>query len=125
MLLPAYGLCLPCSFVHARDGDTVVVRLKGGSFDWAIRLADAWVTDDKQSPIYQRALELAEKTCQQASDEDRLAVFLPIDEIPRNPLSAVTFDRVPAYLFVDSETTLGELLKRKGLAGSSRKTQPS
>jgi len=124
MKLPPYGLCLPSTFVRARDGDTIVVQVRRGGFKWVIRLADCWVTDDKRSPVYRQALELVQRECGEASDEGRLAVFLAIDQLPENPLRAVSFDRLIGLVFLDTETTLGELLIRKGLAGARKGEEP-
>jgi len=107
MNLPPFGLCLLAEFVRARDGDTIEVRLRKGGLTWAIRLMDCWVTDDKKSPLWKAAKEMAERACGEASDAGTLAVFVPITELPDNLLAGFTFDRVLGLLFLDSETTLG------------------
>jgi endonuclease YncB( thermonuclease family) len=124
MNLPPYGLCLPCTFVRARDGDTVEVRLRDAGFTWAVRMLDCWVTDNRESPLWRAAKDLVEREAQEASDEGRLAVFLPIFNLPANPLSALTFDRVLGHVFISSDTTLAELLVRRGLAGRTKQGEP-
>lgn len=124
MHLPPYGLCLSATLVHVRDGDTIVVRVREGGFEWAVRMADCWVTDDRASLTWRNAYDVAKRAAQEASDAGTLSVFLPIESLPNNLLSGVSFDRVIGYVFVDSQTTIGELLVRMGLAGRTRKDEP-
>ena len=125
MHLPPFGLCLPCTLVRVRDGDTVEVRLRRGGLVWAIRLLDCWVTDDRKSPLWQAAKGMAEQVCGEASDAGTLAVFIPFESIPDNPLAGFTFDRVLGKLFLDTDTTLGDLLIRHGLASCHKGGEPT
>lgn len=125
MKLPPFGLCLPCSLVRVRDGDTVEVRLREGGLIWAVRHLECWCTDNKASPLYAAAKELAEKSCGEASDAGTMAVFVPMDELPKNLLAGVvSFDRILGKIFLSTETTLGDLLIRRGLAGRRKSEQP-
>ena len=124
MRLPPYGICLPCHYVHTRDGDTVEVRVRNGGLTWAVRLIDCWVTDNRKSPIWEKARRFAERECQEASDEGRLSLFVPIAKLPENLLRGITFDRIAGHLYVSTDTTLSELLVREGLAGEHKGGEP-
>lgn len=124
MLLPPFGICLPCKLHHVRDGDTIVVRLRSGGFTWAVRMLDCWCTDDRKSPLYEAAKTVAREQAQEASDEGRLALFVPIDRLPENPLAALTFDRVLGQLFVSTEKTIADVLVEMGLAGRKKGDEP-
>lgn len=125
MMLPPLGLCLPCRVTRVRDGDTLEVTVLTGA-TWAIRLIDCWCPELHRGTEEERArgLAAAEYTRQTVDEAEQCWVYVPAPEHVRdlatrggvNLLKGVTFDRVPAYLFVRHDTTLNELLVRAGHA---------
>lgn len=125
MQLPPYGICLPCErFVRARDGDTVEVCVRRGGMLWAVRMLDCWCSDNRRSPVYHEAKRVAEDEGREAMDEGRLSVFVPVKSLPENLLGGLSFDRVLGHVFVGTDTTLADVLVRRGLAGRTKKEQP-
>lgn len=114
---PPYGLCLPASLTKVRDGDTLEVNV-GGQLTWPIRLLDCW------------ASELDTNSGQQARDhlvkllkgkQTQLAVWIPAPDDLRNLLGSLTFDRIPAHVFLDDSTTLSARMVRDGFATSQKR----
>jgi hypothetical protein len=126
---PPRGLSLPVEFVRARDGDTVEVRLHGSGMIRAIRLIGCWAPELKRGPDWSRkigyaAKEFAFETLAHADVGD-LVLFVPLPNLPDgavglNLLSFVTFDRIPAFLYVGPHQTLNRMLVEKGLASTEK-----
>lgn len=135
-MLPPYGLCLPCRFVRARDGDTIEVSLLGGLV-WAIRLIDCWCLEPLRGTSAERALgvtakEYAARCCDEAQQlsvwipaPERMAEHLKTLELeselrPVNLLRWLTFDRLPGHIYVSSEERLSDLMVRAGFAARTK-----
>lgn len=123
MQCPPFGLCLPCEYVESRDGDTVVVRVKNTSLNWAIRLIDTWAPEVKGSTRLAglQAKTFVHEVLEEAGDD--LRVFIPAPEIhgPHpNLLQWLTFDRIPGYIFVDSKQTLNQMVVAAGHATETK-----
>ena len=103
MTAPDLGICLPVTYIRCRDGDTVVLHMRTGS-----KIAVRMIGVD--------APELREPGGQEAADAlhsvlvaaDELRIFIPLAETGPDGqldvfdvLRAMTFDRVPAYIFAD------------------------
>lgn len=119
MIRPPYGLSLPCRFVRARDGDTIEVAFPGSTRVWAIRLIDCWCEETNRGPEEtrakgQEAKAYARKLCEDHAHDMSVLILAPTD--PLNLLSALTFDRVPGYIFLSSTLTLNEALVASGHA---------
>lgn len=114
---PPFGLCLPCTFVRCRDGDTVEVSLPGSDHVWAIRLIRCWCKE-MHEPGGREAKQFAEKILMQAGNT--LSVFIPAPRDVHNLLRNLTFDRVPGYLYVNAEQTLNEMMVLGGHATETK-----
>lgn len=127
MKRPAYGVCLPCQVQRVIDGDTIEVTLLGGLV-WRLRLIDCWCPETRGAERERglAAREAAERALAQATAP---AVFVPADAAiaeaqqgePINLLRFCTFDRVPAYLFLNPHETPNEYLV---LCGHAAKAKP-
>lgn len=112
---PPYGACFPVKFRRARDGDTIAVSLANSDRQWFIRLRGV-DTPERGEPGYAEAKALTERLCREAELVDELAVFIERPDDLVNLLANVTFDRLPAYVFLAKSTELGDVLVRRGLA---------
>lgn len=127
---PPFGLSLPVELVEIRDGDTIVVRLRGMALVWAVRLVDCWCPElhrgaSASRQLGERASEYARQVLQDGPNAGDLRWFIPLPEIEQgtrnvNLLSWLTFDRIPGYLFVGPDQTLNRLLVLAGLASSTK-----
>ncbi len=130
---PPDGLTVRVDFVRARDGDTIEVT--GGITEllWAIRPTDCWCyeTDDSDESIRAIALEAKRETealCKLAGSELRVQVEWNSELITKireqgkhiNLLKGVTFDRIPAIIWLDKKTTLNQKLVEMGLASTTK-----
>lgn len=121
---PPTGLCVRAEFVKARDGDTIEVRMQGSAYTFALRLIDCWCPETDSRDPAQKAIGLKGKefTTEQCR-KGWLTVFVPL-KATDYPLKSLTFDRVPAWIYVgDERTTLNEQLVKAGLA-STQKNKP-
>ena len=99
---------------RCRDGDTIVVRIPGSAFTWAVRLLDCWCPE-KDTTIGLAAKKYAEETL--AHTDLALYVPLPTGE---NILRSLSFDRIVGVLFINSVETLNTKLIEQGLASSTK-----
>lgn len=120
MKRPEPGLCFPVSIVKVRDPDTIVLRIQGTALEWAARLIGVWGPELHSGNQRQQARAgtawLEEYLY--GVDPDDLLWFIPLPE-DRNILKALTFDRVPSYVFA-GEVLVNKLIVSEGYA-SSRK----
>ena len=108
--VPTIGLTLPCRFVSARDGDTVVVSILDGRLRPAIRLIGI---DCPEGLEGLEAKHFTESTLEVATD---LILHIPEPTNLRSLLANLTFDRIPGYIWLDARTTLNDLLVERNLA---------
>lgn len=113
---PPYGLCLPCQVVRVIDGDTVIVSFKASEREWKLRLINCWCAE-MNTADGKRAKKGAEDFLRGVTTT---SVFIPAPRNAINLLSNLTFDRIPAYLYLDHELTLNEALCLAGFATSQR-----
>ena len=118
---PPFGLTLPAEFVRARDADTIEWRLPGSAFIWASRLIDVWAPEinAKNPDDRKRAAEgktFVSKRCALARS---LTVHVPLPDT-RQPLKALTFDRVPSWVWIDGVTSLNKVVVQMGFAASMK-----
>lgn len=119
---PPLGLTVRALYVKARDADTIEVRLQGSAFIFAIRLIDTWSpeTDGKDAGLKAIARKGKEFTDQRCKSNNLLTVFIPLRS-SEYPLKSLTFDRIPAWVYIaDEEVTLNEQLVAEGLASSTK-----
>jgi endonuclease YncB( thermonuclease family) len=123
---PPYGVSFPCRLHRVIDGDTIEVVISG-SWAWRIRLIDCWCPEVK-GPEKEAGLQAKQFAARALEDARQLTVFVPFDMIverqghgPINLLDFVTFDRVPAFLYLNEEETLNALLVKHGHATSTKK----
>lgn len=114
---PPHGLCLSCQFVRAVDGDTVEISFPGSVRVWKIRLVDAWCPETNRGPEESRAKgraarQFTRECCER--NAEHLSVFIPAPTDPINLLSALTFDRIPGYIYLTNEHTLNEAIVKHG-----------
>lgn len=118
---PPAGLSLPVEFIRARDPDTIEISLPGSERVWAIRLIDCWAPETNRGPqasraVARRGTRYATERCRTA---ESLHLFIPL---PRGaqPLKALSFDRIPGWLFVDETHTLNALVVEAGYASTTK-----
>lgn len=125
MKLPPYGLCLPCQVARVKDGDSMTVTITGG-LEWDIRLIGCncpgvTMREAKTEEEKKRGIEAAVFAKRVLDEEaDSLSVFVPLDMFdqtgPIRMLRSLSFERIPAHLFVGTEDTLADILIRAGHA---------
>ena len=114
------GLCVPCSFVRARDADTVGVSLPDSERIWWVRLLDCWAPE-LPSEIGRQGKEVAESLCFEASERGQFYLQIPFDNVAHNVLaSLLSFDRVLGVLWLDERRTLNHELIARGLASATK-----
>lgn len=118
---PPLGLALPAEFVRARDADTIEWRLPGSAFVWASRLIDVWAPeiDSKNADERKRATEGKTFVSKRCALARTLAVHVPLPDT-RQPLKALTFDRVPSWVWLDGDVLLNLLVVKSGYASSMK-----
>jgi len=112
-----WGLCAPVEFVDIRDGDTVIIRLarslsSQNHLEWAIRVAGV-NSPEKNTAAGTAAASFTRELLAEQSD---LALFVPLPKNPARLLSALSFDRIPADIFLDNDTRLAAALLTAGHA---------
>lgn len=120
---PPAGLCLPMDYVRTRDADTIEARLRGSAFIFAIRLEETWGpelldADPQRREVARKGKEWVKQFCEA---NPHLIVFVTFQGL-QQPLKRLSFDRVPAWVFVmpDASDTLNEMVVRNGFASSTR-----
>lgn len=117
---PQPGLCLPCELEKVRDGDTVVVRVLAGAYQWAIRLIDCWAPEGytnkgKAASAYAATI---------LATTPNLHVYIPAPNYTENLLKNLTFDRIPGYIYLSETKTLNELMVESGHATARKESPP-
>lgn len=115
---PPEGICLPVAYDHCRDGDTVVVKIPGSAFTWAVRLMDTWCPEKYTQQGYQ-ARRFAEMTMERA-DPAGVRLFIPLPSSTNLLRDLLSFDRVLGYIFLDDKHTLNDLLVQRKHASSTK-----
>lgn len=119
---PAVGLTVDAQFVRARDGDTIEVQAKGSAFKFAIRLINVWAPelDSKDAHLKSVAADGRDFITARCKGGDHLTVFVPFKNT-EYPLKALTFDRVPAWVYVgEDNVTLNEQIVNEGFASRTK-----
>lgn len=111
---PPFGLHLPVDASRTKviDGDTVVVSLTDSPREWKLRLIDTWCAE-LPTEEGKRAKKGAEEFVAAATEQ---SVFIPAPKHVKNLLSNLTFDRIPAYLFIAPDLTLNAAMVIAGYA---------
>ena len=109
MNLPSYGVCLPCHWRSVIDGNEVVVSWLY-STDLHLRLLDCRA-ERLTTEAGRRAKAFAEEVLEEASEE--LSVFIPL---PETESPDVFSHRADGYIFINTHTTLNEMLVAAGHA---------
>ena len=104
-------------YERCRDGDTIVVRIPGSAFTWAVRLLDCWC-QEKTTAIGLAATRFAEEVLA-ASDEADLRLYIPLPT-GENILRSLSFDRILGVLFVGPSQTLNAMLVQHSLASTTK-----
>lgn len=112
-----WGLCAPVEFVDIRDGDTVIIRLARtlateNHLEWPIRVSG--VNSPEKNTAAGKAA--AAFTRDLLTGQTDLALFVRLPKNPARPLSALSFDRIPADIFLDNNDRLAESLLAAGHA---------
>lgn len=115
---PAPGICLHVDVVSIRDGDTLVVSLKGGGREWAIRLIDCWAPE-LSGPLGRVSFRAAQELIDSA-DPDEIMVHIPEPKHTDNLLRNLTFDRIPGTLWLDENRSLNAEMVRLGFATKTK-----
>lgn len=123
MTRPEPGITTHCFFERTRDGDTVEVCI-GGSFVWAVRLANVWCPELRTGTERQQAAasHAFVKEILNRADPDELLVHVPLPKKmrkKRNLLKLLTFDRIPGYIWI-GDVCLNSLIVEKGYASSTK-----
>jgi endonuclease YncB( thermonuclease family) len=102
---PSPGLCVWMEYVKTRDGDTIEARLPGSAFVFALRLFEVWSPETDSRDSEQKRIALAGKAFVQKKCEGKmLLVYVPFTQSVY-PLKALTFDRVPSFVWVEGDKT--------------------
>jgi endonuclease YncB( thermonuclease family) len=114
---PEDGLSGPVNCLSVTDGDTLVVQSNYNCPPVRIRLKNCWCAElDTAEGL--AALKFANEIVFGA---DELWVWIPPPKPGKNILrQLLTFDRVVGHIFLDSQTTLGEMLIRHGHAFATK-----
>jgi endonuclease YncB( thermonuclease family) len=115
---PPLGLCLPCRFLGAPDGNTIVVTLPGLHRQWTIRLANCRVPG-LNTPQGRRAQDFL-RNC--LADEEGLRLFVPAPGNLRSMLVELLGPKpIRAHLFLADGRDVGEWMVRGQLARPTRR----
>ena len=123
MTLPPYGICLPCTWVRNRDGDTICVRLRTGQ-ECAVRLIDCWAPE-RGTPDGERAA--AHLNDLMDHNDQPVSLFVPLaKDTDKDGIVSVTelikslsFDRLVGRVFIGTED-VSVLMVKAGHATKSR-----
>ena len=124
MKAPPLGICIPCEWHRNRDGDTVEVKLRTGQIA-AVRLIDCWCAE-KHTANGRLATKFLDAYFGGNSSRGRMRLWVDLAD-PRadgivdltDILKALTFDRVPGYLFV-GDSNVSEVMVESGHATRSK-----
>jgi endonuclease YncB( thermonuclease family) len=114
---PPFGLHLPCNVVRVIDGDTVEIGLPGSTYQWKLRLIDCWCPEMNTAKG-----KAAKAAAEELLKEATCSVFIPAPKHITNLLKNLTFDRIPAHLFIGPDMTLNSAMC---LAGHATKKKPN
>ena len=106
------------SYDRCRDGDTIVVRVNGSAFTWAVRLIDCWCPE-LRAPKGYAAKKYVEEILQQI-DPSELRLFIPAPSSANLLRELLSFDRVLGHIFISPTQSLNELLVQFGYASSTK-----
>jgi endonuclease YncB( thermonuclease family) len=115
---PPHGIYSPCNLKYFRDADTPVVLLPSFTFDVPLRLIDCWASEERHV-LGRRATEFARA----AVAGKALGVWIPLPENVAKLLAGLSFDRVPAWLYLGDDDTLNERLVAAGHAYATKPEQ--
>lgn len=127
---PPYGVCLPVTYCHCRDGQTVVVRLRSNQV-LAVQLLGCKVPrrDVTDPAIRAKGREAANYLHRLLLHSDEVAAFLPLSEseaaqladgygLPHKPSA----DPIPGRIFGDGRD-VAQVLVEHGFATKAPDTQ--
>jgi len=120
---PLYGFCAPCRIIRVRDGDTVEISIAQSTWVWALRLLDCWTPEKNRATEKTAGLAAKQYAIQLCAKAKKPSVFVPFTRHLANPLKFVTFDRVPAVLYLDDRHTLNGEMVRAGYAAETKEAQ--
>lgn len=109
---------MPCSFLRARDADTLEMRPVGTALVLAVRLIDVWAPElhrGDQQELAQRGRRWV-SDYMNAADPANLLVQIPFPT-GDNVLKFLSFDRVPGFVW-NGEVLVNELIVTNGFASS-------
>jgi len=124
-MTPPLGICVPVVLESVRDADTVVLRIPGSAFVWAVRLLNVWAPEKNRGTEEDRRIAhegkrwLQEKL--ESADPAQLRLFVELPE-SQNMLASLSFDRVIGTLYVGDQP-INETLVQLGFASSTKKGQ--
>lgn len=115
-----YGYSGPCTITRVRDGDTVEIGLDDDDpAIWAIRLIDCWAAE-RHTSAGKAAKHYLEAWCEKNGYDHWLVIPPPKDH--EQLLKNVSFDRIPAHIYVSAELTLSALMVAAGHATETKGT---
>jgi endonuclease YncB( thermonuclease family) len=94
--LPPIGLWLKCRILDIDDADTITVQGPITNLQWRLRIKDCWAPETK-TEAGQRAADYARKLL---CGETHVMVHIGNLKYAANLLKNVTFDRVPAVVYL-------------------------
>lgn len=123
---PPLGLHYPASYIKALDGDTVEASFFNPQWIWRFRLIDTWAPENDE----QLGAE-ATKTAQEfIAASEQCTIHIPLSKKAQkliakliksyNPLTGLTFERIPAYVYLREDQTLNRLMVTAGMASSTK-----
>jgi len=118
---------MPCSLHRVRDGDTIEVQLAASRMKLALRLIDCWCPE-LNTPLGKKAYMVAREVI--LSFPEPFYYHIPLDSQdiweasvlgrPLNFGDLWSFDRIPAYLWLDEKTTLNREMVKRNLASTKK-----
>lgn len=109
-------------FDRARDADTIEAHVAGSAYRFAFRLIETWAPELHADKATDRDIAAAGR--EYVTDRCRgrqLTVFIPLEALGDEPLQALTFDRIPAWVWVSPAKTLNREVVEHGFASTTKR----
>lgn len=119
---PEPGLCVDAICDRERDADTIEAHVPGSAYVFALRLIDTWSPETDDKDVNDRRIAREGKAFVHAKCVGQsIRVYIPFTGGSREPLKALTFDRVPAWVWVEGDRdSLNKIVVERGFASTTK-----